>query len=101
MKNTKTLKTIVFSLGLSVLTLTATNLNAQNDGSRGLFGKGGSAADKEVSSLMRGDQSINSGDATGITNYGIGETETAPLGSGIAIMLAAGLGYAALKKKED
>ncbi len=99
MKNTnKTLKTIVFSLGLAVLTLTATNLNAQN---KGLFGKGGSAADKEVGSLMRGDQGINSGDASGITNYGIGETETAPLGSGIAIMLAAGLGYAALKKKED
>ena len=36
---------------------------------------------------------------SGISNYGIGEE--VPLGSGIAIMLAAGLGYVALKKKED
>ena len=35
----------------------------------------------------------------GFTNGNFGEE--APLGSGIAIMLAAGLGYVALKKKED
>ena len=35
---------------------------------------------------------------TGITNQGIGE---APLGSGLLILLGAGLGYVALKKKED
>ena len=37
----------------------------------------------------------------GITNYGIGESSDAPLGSGLFILLGAGLGYAALKKKED
>ena len=33
-----------------------------------------------------------------ITNDGFG---TSPLGSGIAILIGAGLGYVALKKKED
>ena len=37
----------------------------------------------------------------GITNYGIGESNDAPLGSGLFILLGAGLGYVALKKKED
>ena len=35
----------------------------------------------------------------GISNYGLGET--VPVGSGIVILLGAGLGYVALKKKED
>jgi LPXTG-motif cell wall-anchored protein len=34
-----------------------------------------------------------------ITNDGFGSN--APLGSGIAILIGAGLGYVALKKKED
>jgi len=34
----------------------------------------------------------------GITNEGIGQS---PLGSGIVVLIGAGLGYAALKKKED
>ena len=36
----------------------------------------------------------------GITNSGIGQ-QSAPLGSGLVILLGAGLGYVALKKKED
>lgn len=99
MTNKKTLKTIVFSLVLAAMTLTATNLNAQNDGSRGLFGMGASPADNqygnsEGSMLRQGDPTDISG---GITNDGFG----APLGSGIAILIGAGLGYVALKKKED
>ena len=35
----------------------------------------------------------------GISNYGIGED--VPLGSGIVLLIGAGLGYAVLKKKED
>lgn len=59
--------------------------NADNNflGNRGLFNITGSA-------------NINPG---GFSNADFGEQS--PLGSGIAIMLAAGLGYAALKKKED
>ena len=50
----------------------------------GLFGKGGAA-----------DATIN----VGITNDNF--EDDAPLGSGIAILLGAALGYMALKKKED
>lgn len=51
----------------------------------GLFGKSGA-----------GDATIT---GSGITNGSFGEE--VPLGGGIAIMLVAGLGYVALKKKED
>ena len=103
MTNKKTLKTIVFSLVLAALTLTANNMNAQNDGSRGMFGRGASfeSAEQGSKTLFRNDY-VNSGDASisgGITNSGIGEQ--APLGSGLVILLGAGLGYVALKKKED
>ena len=94
-KNNK-MKTLVFSLGLAAMTLTANNLNAQNGG--GLFGRGETSSDYAISSseesLMRLDPTSVSG---GITNDDFG----APLGSGIAILIGAGLGYVALKKKED
>ncbi len=99
MKNyNKSLKTLVFSLGLAVMTLAANNLNAQN---RGLFGRG-ETADTENSGggMMRQGGPINindNNDNGGMTN----ETFGAPLGSGIGFLLVAGLGYVALKKKED
>jgi hypothetical protein len=92
--NRKTMKTFVFSLGLAAMTLTANHLNAQN---RGLFGLGGSSADYEYSSRGLTDVYINSDTGTGIQNDSFG----APLGSGLMILLGAGLGYVALKKKED
>ena len=87
-KNNK-MKTLVFSLGLAAMTLTANNLNAQNDGSRGLFGRG----DITESSNRDGETSftVNSQD------FG----QNVPMGSGIVILLAAGEGYAALKRKEE
>ena len=95
MKN-KSLKTLVFSLGLAVMTLAANNLNAQNDGSRGLFGMGANA-DNSENNGSRGMMDINDNTSDGMTN----QTFETPLGGGIAILLAAGLGYVALKKKED
>ena len=87
------LKTLVFSLGLAVMTLAANNLNAQD---RGLFGKG-ETADTENS----GGGMMRQGDPTPI-NGGIQNDDFgAPLGSGLVILLGAGLGYVALKKKED
>ena len=94
-----TLKAIVLSLGLAAATLSAQ--------AQGVFGDmlDNYYAEKEQSSQgggallrgsNRGDYTVNDG---GISNYGLGET--APLGSGIAIMLVAGLGYVAFKKKED
>ncbi len=97
MKNyNKSLKTLVFSLGLAVMTLAANNLNAQNDGSRGLFGMG-ETADNSENSGSRGMMDINDNTGSGIQNDDFG----APLGSGLVILLGAGLGYVALKKKED
>ena len=94
------LKTIVFSLGLAAGMMLPASASAQ-----GVFGDmlDNYYSEKESGSnsgpLLRGDYSINDNtDDGGITNLGIGE---APLGSGLVILLGAGLGYVALKKKED
>ena len=90
------MKSIVLSMALAAMMLPAGATAQENPGeSAGLFGKGGT-----FGSNGRGlfDIYVQEGEE-GITNADFGE-ET-PLGSGIAIMLAAGLGYVALKKKED
>ena len=101
MTNKKSLKTLVFSLGLAVMTLSATNLNAQD---RGLFGRGEEAPE----SRDFGNNSMHSifaketsSSPTSIDGGMTNETFSTPLGSGIGFMLIAGLGYVALKKKED
>ena len=91
--NKKTMKTLVFSLGLAALLLTSTHLNAQD---RGLFGMGPNS-DNDYSGNRDGLMDINDITGGGIQNDDFG----APLGSGLAILLAAGAGYVALKKKED
>ena len=100
----KNLKTLVFSLGLAVMTLSATNLNAQDSG---LFGRGEEAPESRdlgnnsMHSIFSREASssytITDNVGTGITNDGFG----APLGSGLVLLIGAGLGYVALKKKED
>ena len=98
--NKKTLKTIVFSLVLAALTLTANNMNAQNDGSRGMLGRGASFESAEQGSgKLFFNENVNRGGA--ISGDYTNEDFGAPLGSGIAVLLGAGLGYVALKKKED
>ena len=63
----------------------------------GLFGFGkGFESD---SRLFGNRGAINDNITGGITNVSFGQE--VPLGGGIAIMLVAGLGYVALKKKED
>ena len=86
---TKKKKAIMLSIGLSAFLLTATNLNAQNDGNRGLFG--------------RGDNVEYCGNRDGGIGLGSAETEdpTSPLGSGILALVVASVGYAAMKRKED
>ena len=101
MKTTKKLKTIALSLGLAAAMLPVANVSAQ-----GVFGDmlDNYYAEKEAQSsqgggaLLRGSET-RSGEGYSITNSGIGET--VPLGSGIVILLGAGLGYVAFKKKED
>ena len=109
--NNKNLKTLVFSLGLAAMTLTANNLNAEDGGGLfngrlfaggGLFGLGPMPESEEAiseESLFRVNTYPITDDGS-ITINGIGQSE-APLGSGIAILIGAGLGYVALKKKED
>ena len=102
MTNNKKMKTFVFSLGLVTMMLTANNLNAQNEGGSGLFGRGESSTRFDHSSNSRGMMNVTGipgNSEEGISNYGIGEE--VPLGSGLVILLGAGLGYVALKKKED
>ena len=101
-KHNKKLKGLVFSLGLAAMMLTANNLNAQNGG--GLFGRGATfydyaAISSEESLLQRGNTTFIDDAECGIQidNF----EEVTPLGGGIAILLVAGLGYVALKKKED
>ena len=101
MKNKRNLKAIVLSLVLAVM-LPAMNVNAQS-----LLG--GSLLDEYYAeqdaanqggmlrSATRDQESISIGES-GITHDNFGET---PVGSGIAILLLAGAGYAVIRKKED
>ena len=88
---------MVFSLGLAAMTLTANNLSAQDGG--GLFGRGETeAGNRAGESYTLNNQKFGaSTDGFDITNEDFG----APVGSGIGILIAAGLGFAALKRKED
>ena len=94
--NLKTMKTIVSSLGLAAVTLTANHLNAQY---RGLFGMSKSSADYDYNGNNRGLMNIEGNTESGISNYGIGEE--VPMGSGLLILSLAGAGYAALRRKRS
>lgn len=97
MTKKNSLKAIALSLGLAAMLLPANNLAAQDGG---LFCRGASA-DNETSNT-RGLMNINLNTEYGITNGNFGEDEEpAPLGSGLVLLIGAGLGYVALKKKED
>ena len=97
------MKALALSLGLAALMAPAT-MNAQNGG--GIFGRETASGNAPYSGrgMMKDANGIYiniASDDTGITNQGIGEPD-APLGSGLFILLGAGLGYAALlKRKED
>ena len=96
MLNKKNTKNFVLLLGLTAMMLLPTNLNAQNKPG-GMFGYHHDADAANKGGMMRTGTSptITGGD---ISNDDFNET---PLGSGIAILIGAGLGYVALKKKED
>ena len=100
--NKRSLKALALSLGLAALMAPAT-MDAQNGG--GIFGRETASGNAPYSGrgMMKDANGINiniASDDTGITNQGIGEPD-ASLGSGLFILLGAGLGYVALKKKED
>ena len=94
------LKTIAFSLGLAAGMMLPASASAQ-----GVFGDmlDNYYSEKEQSSqgggaLLRGNGD-RSGESFTVNTQDFGQN--APLGSGIAILIGAGLGYVALKKKED
>ncbi len=98
MKNTKNRKAFVLSVAMAMLMLSPITSNAQYREDRfGLQDWGQtSLMGKQAGGNYRSGESSVSG---GISNYGIGET--VPVGSGLLILIGAGLGYVALKKKED
>ena len=93
----KKLKAIVLSMVLAAGMLLPASATAQEDSEEfsGLFGKNGFLGSKGTGLFEISEPE----EEEGISNADFGEE--APLGSGVAIMLAAGLGYVALKKKED
>ena len=101
-KINENLKALVLSLGLGAAMLSSTSVQAQ-----GVFGDmlDNYYAEKEAQSsqnsgaLLRGAGSDRTGESYSITNDGFGNN--APIGSGIVILIGAGLGYVAHKKKED
>ena len=95
--NNKKLKSIVFAVVVAAGMLLPASSFAQGGEKGGMFGRGDIF---ESDGLFRGimDAKGDGDPEFDITNQGIGE---APLGSGLVILLGAGLGYVALKKKED
>ena len=89
------LKAIVLSLGLAAMMLPA-NAMAQGTAERpgGLFGLNDLFGAEGLFQTKGEGQELD-------LNVEIQNFEDAPLGSGIAILIGAGLGYVALKKKED
>ena len=120
----KKMRTIVILLAMAGRLVLSPPMVAQNDGSQGLFGRGGNndyvnRSEVGASGLLNqgfgatSDNLSNQGfgftqdgldnqgfGATngGITNQTFGET---PMGSGLLILLAAGAGYATLKKRKS
>lgn len=93
MTKKNSLKAIALSLGLAAMLLPANNLAAQDGG---LFCRGASADNETFNN--RGLIPIDVNTDNGISNDNF---EPVPLGSGLVLLIGAGLGYVALKKKED
>ena len=93
--NKKSLTTLAVSMAMAALVLLPLHMNAQYDENR--FG----LQEWGQTSLLgkEGTGSREQGEGFDITNDGFGNN--APIGSGIVILIGAGLGYVALKKKED
>ena len=95
----KKLKTLVLSLGLGAAMLLSTAVQAQ-----GVFGDmlDNYYAEKEAQSSQGGGALLRgAGDADITSGITFDNFQDVPLGGGLAILLGAGLGYVALKKKED
>ena len=122
-KKRKKLKVVVLLIAMAEGLFLSSPMVAQNDGSHGLFGMGNTndgsnRSEVGVSGMLNQGFWATSGDFTnqgfgsthgGVDNQGFGGTQggitnqtfSAPLGGGLLIMLAAGAGYATLKKRKS
>lgn len=102
MKTTKKLKTITLSLGLAALMFQAVTVDAQVI-NRGLLQNPYKQdnSQKNTHGLVNRDQQYESTLNGGLGNAQQEDPTTAPLGGGIAVLVAAGAGYALLKRKEE
>ena len=100
MNNNKKLKALALSLGLAALMMPAT-MNAQIN--RGLLQNPYKQdnSQKNTHGLVNRDQQYESTLNGGLGNAQQEDPTTAPLGGGIAVLVAAGAGYALLKRKEE
>ena len=104
MNNSKKLKAIVLSMGLEVAMLASTPVQAQMVDQRG---NGLFHANSQNDGLMqrggnRTDGSILGNEVFGAAGSQIGnEPFGAPLGGGLGILLAAGMGYAFIQSKKN
>ena len=96
MTKSQSLKALVLSLGLAALMVPAT-LNAQIN--RGLLENPYKQDNSHGMMNSRGDRTVIDDMSITAQNQTFGQA--APLGSGLIVLLGAGLGYVALKKKED
>ena len=94
MKTTKKIKAFALTLAMALGMLLPTTMNAQSDG----FFRGGNDGNQYRGTEGIGNETFGSNDTFGPYSN---NTVEAPLGSGIMILIAAGAGYVALKKKED
>ena len=98
-------KTLMLSLLVAAGMLLSTNLSAQEQHGRpgGLFGEQpGTSQNSSGLMDLRGTVGVDiNGQGFGETNGDItGQTFGTPLGSGLFVLLAAGVGYSALKTKK-
>ncbi len=100
MNNNKKLKAFALSLGLAAL-MTPATMNAQIN--RGLLQNPYKQdnSQKNTHGLVNRDQQYESTLNGGLGNAQQEDPTTAPLGGGIAVLVAAGAGYALLKRKEE
>lgn len=107
----RTWKVFRLSLGLALVVLSATNVNAQYDERFGLFGLGAKTDNEWFYERGLFDNDIIAGgiynqaygsdaDGFGITNQTYGQDEDAPLGSGLLLMAVAGTCYAGMKRNK-
>ena len=107
MNNSKKLKAIVLSMGLGVAMLASTSVQAQLIDQRGKRPNGLFQENSQNDGLMQRGGNRTDGSTLGNEAFGAAGSQInnepfgAPLGGGIGILLAAGMGYAFIQSKKN